>query len=241
MRMLDLFSGIGGFSLAAQWVWGDDLEIVSFCEIDLFCQQVLKKNWPMVRCHDNIKNFDGSRYEEIDIITGGFPCQDISTAGSCNGIDGERSGLWSEMFRVVGEVRPRYALIENSPNLVNLGLERILSDLASIGYDAEWGCISACSVGAYHRRKRIWIVAYPECKRLQEQGKFTPQVYPKEGAFRQADRLIDAFLEGSLPYVCGGHDGIPSYVDRPMVKALGNAIVPQVAEVIFRAIKEIDQ
>ena len=102
-------------------------------------------------------------YKQVDIVTGGFPCQDISMAGKGAGIEGERSGLWSEMYRIISEIRPKYALIENVPMLIHRGLERVLCDLAKIGYDAEWQVIGADDVGAWHRRKRIWIVAYPRC------------------------------------------------------------------------------
>ena len=163
MRMLDLFSGIGGFSLAAEWVWGDELEIVGFCEIEKYCQKVLQKNFTGVPIHEDITELDGNDFKDIDLITGGFPCQDISIAGKGEGITGKRSGLWFEMHRIIREVRPRYALIENVPMLTIRGGTRVIADLAEIGYDAEWTIIGADDVGAWHRRKRIWIVAYPEC------------------------------------------------------------------------------
>tara|TARA_Y100000310_G_scaffold335462_1_gene417601 strand:- start:19 stop:1191 length:1173 start_codon:yes stop_codon:yes gene_type:complete len=165
MKMLDLFSGIGGFSLAAEWVWSEDLEVVGFCEIEPFAVKVLNKNFPGVPIYNDVCKLDGreltNKHGNIDIITGGFPCQDISIAGKGVGIDGTRSGLWSEMCRIISEVRPRYAFIENVPMLIHRGLERVLTDLTEIGYDAEWQVIGADDVGAWHRRKRIWIVAYP--------------------------------------------------------------------------------
>ena len=161
MRMLDLFTGIGGFSLAASWVWGNELDLAGFCEQDVYCGKVLKKNFPDVPIYPDIKELRGEWFQDIDLITGGFPCQDISVAGKGAGIDGDRSGLWSEMCRIISEVRPRYALIENVPMLIHRGLERVLCDLTEIGYDAEWQVIGADDVGARHKRKRIWIVAYP--------------------------------------------------------------------------------
>ena len=161
MRMLDLFTGIGGFSLAASWVWGNELDLAGFCEQDAYCGKVLKKNFPDVPIYPDIKELRGEWFQDIDLITGGFPCQDISVAGKGAGIDGDRSGLWSELCRVISEVRPRYALIENVPMLIHRGLERVLCDLTEIGYDAEWQVIGADDVGARHKRKRIWIVAYP--------------------------------------------------------------------------------
>jgi len=161
VRMLDLFSGIGGFALAASWVWGDELELVGFCENDSYCQQVLAKNFPGVPIYDDITELEADGFTGIDLLTGGFPCQDISVAGKGEGIEGERSGLWFEMLRLISGIRPRYALIENVPMLLHRGFGRVVCDLAQIGYDAEWQIISAADVGAPHLRKRIWIVAYP--------------------------------------------------------------------------------
>jgi len=172
MRMLDLFSGIGGFALAAEWTWGDELDIVGFCEIEKYAQKVLQKNFPGVPIHEDITKLNGKDFKNIDIITGGFPCQDISIAGKGEGIEGSRSGLWTEMCRIISEVRPRYAIIENVPMLIHRGLERVLCDLTEIGYDCEWQIIGADEVGAWHRRKRIWIVAYSRhlCGRDNEYG-----------------------------------------------------------------------
>ena len=170
MRLLDLFSGIGGFSLAASWVWGDELDIVGFCEIDTYCHKVLNKNFPGVPIYKDITTLDGNQFKNIDIITGGFPCQDISIAGRGKSLVDEktgettRSGLWFEMLRVISEVRPRYALIENVPMLTIRGGVRVIADLTEIGYDASWTIVSAADVGAWHNRKRIWIVAHSGCE-----------------------------------------------------------------------------
>ena len=161
MRMLDLFSGIGGFALAAETVWRDELDLVAFCEIDPYCHKVLNKNFPQVPIHEDIKILDGTAFKDIDLLTGGFPCQDISVAGRGEGLSGDRSYLWFEMLRIIRDVRPRYALVENVPMLTSRGGTRVLADLAEIGYNAEWTIISARDVGARHLRKRIWIVAYP--------------------------------------------------------------------------------
>tara|TARA_R100001594_G_scaffold100213_2_gene134774 strand:+ start:13300 stop:14424 length:1125 start_codon:yes stop_codon:yes gene_type:complete len=171
--MLDLFSGIGGFSLAASWVWGDDLEIAGFCEIDKYCEKVLNKNFPGVPVYKDITQLDGTQFKNIDLITGGFPCQDISVAGKGKGLFNEetgektRSGLWVEMLRIISEVRPRYALIENVPMLTVRGGTRVIADLTEIGYDASWDIISAQDRGALHKRARIWIVAYPDLGDIQ--------------------------------------------------------------------------
>ena len=166
MKMLDLFSGIGGFALAARWTWEEDLDIVGFCEIEEYCQKVLHKNFPDVPIYDDITKLDGNLFNDIDLITGGFPCQDISQAGKGAGIEREtRSGLWFEMLRIISEVRPRYAIIENVPMLTLRGGTRVIEGLAEIGYNAEWTVIGANDIGAWHTRKRIWIVAYPESER----------------------------------------------------------------------------
>ena len=162
-RTLDLFAGIGGFSLGLERTGG--FQTVAFCEIDKKAQLVLKKHWPGVPIYGDIKDLTSERLQADgivpDVITGGFPCQDISGAGKGKGIVGERSGLWSEMFRLIGDVRPTWAIIENVSALRSKGLTLVLQDLCSVGYCAEWHCIPASAVGAPHQRDRIWIVAYP--------------------------------------------------------------------------------
>ena len=170
MRLLDLFSGIGGFALAASWVW-PDLEIAGFCEIDQYAQRVLAKHWPDVPIYPDIRELRGRDFPDIHLITGGFPCQDISVAGKGAGIHAERSGLWFEMHRVISEVRPRFALVENVPALTFRGLATVLGSLAEIGYDAEWQIVSAADMGAPHLRKRIWIVAYAPGRQDNRRGR----------------------------------------------------------------------
>ena len=166
MRVLDLFSGIGGFSLAAKEVWGDDAKIVGHCDIDDYCKQVLAKNFPNTPYFNDVTKLTKQDVGDVDLICGGFPCQDISVAGKGLGIDkGERSGLWSEFNRLIGELRPKYAIIENVAAITSRGLNIVLRDLAKTGYDAEWQCIGANQIGARHRRERIWIVAYPNNSR----------------------------------------------------------------------------
>jgi DNA (cytosine-5)-methyltransferase 1 len=162
IKVLDLFSGIGGFSLAAEWVFGDRVETVAFCEIDPYCQEVLKKNYPDVEIFDDIEKLDGYKFKNIDMVVGGFPCQDISTANyKGEGINGKRSGLWSEMCRIIGEVRPKVAFVENVPNISIRGGVRVVGDLTEIGYDSEWITLGANQVGAWHKRNRFWLVSYP--------------------------------------------------------------------------------
>lgn len=174
LKVLDLFSGIGGFSLGLERAVSDGpytgFETVAFCEIEPFPRKVLAKHWPEVPCYDDVRTLTADRLAAdgiagIDVICGGFPCQDISTAGKGVGLAGERSGLWSEIARLVGELRPAYVIVENVSALLGRGLGTVLGDLAEIGYDAEWHCIPASHVGAPHRRDRIWIVANPSVGR----------------------------------------------------------------------------
>ena len=161
-KILDLFSGVGGFSLGLERTGG--FETVAFCEQDEKAKLVLNKNWPTVPVYGDIKELTFERLQADGliptVITGGFPCQDISSAGKGEGIIGERSGLWSEMFRLIRDVRPAWAIIENVSTLRSKGLTLVLQNLCEIGYCAEWHCIPASAVGAPHQRDRIWITAY---------------------------------------------------------------------------------
>ena len=166
MRVLSLFSGGGlgdyGLTLAG-------MEIVGQVEIDEYCQKVLSLRWPDVPKWRDICGVKGEEVIEkvgrVDVVSGGFPCQDLSYAGTGEGLKGKRSGLWSEMFRIIREVKPRYVLVENVSALLGRGLGVVLGDLASVGYDAEWECIPASFIGAPHQRDRVWIVAYPNSQR----------------------------------------------------------------------------
>ena len=152
-----LFAGCGGFDLGLERA---GMRVIWQSEIDPYASAVLKKHWPDVPNHGDIRSIQAGNVERPDVLCGGFPCQDISNAGKRAGIDGERSGLWSEYARVIGELRPRYVIVENVAALLGRGLERVLGDLAALGFDAEWHCIPASAVGAPHRRDRLWIVAY---------------------------------------------------------------------------------
>lgn len=163
IRTLDLFSGIGGFArglsevkLAGQPIY----ESVAFCEINPFARQVLGKNFPGVPIHHDVRKLSGDQVRRIDLITGGFPCQDISTAWGGAGLHGERSSLWHEFFRITKETLPRAVLIENVGNLKSRGLYRVVVDLTSIGYSVAWQTIPATAVGAPHKRDRLWVVAF---------------------------------------------------------------------------------
>jgi len=160
MKLLDTFAGIGGFSYAAEKLVGG-FETTQFIEINPYCQKILNKHWSHVPIHDDITTFT-AKSGEFDIITGGFPCQDISVAGLQKGITKEtRSGLFYELIRVIRMVRPKYVVLENVAAILNRGLDIVLRELSEAGYDAEWAVISASSLGACHQRSRFWLVAYP--------------------------------------------------------------------------------
>jgi len=237
LRVLDLFSGIGGFSLGLERA---GMNTVRFVERDPFCQRVLAKHWPDVPCDDDVTT---ARFEEgeADVVCGGFPCQDISYAGEGAGLAGERSGLWRELLRAIRVVRPLHAIVENVAALLGRGLGVVLGDLASIGYDAEWHCIPASAVGADHERDRIWIVAHPHTSRLSR--------WVQAGTHGADETVLSARLglaiansppfpreHGPLrPFMGRGSHGLPNRSHR--IAALGNAVVPQIPELIARALE----
>ena len=285
MKVLDLSAGIGGFTLGLERA---GFETSAFCEIDPYAQKVLKKNWPKVPIYDDVREITAERLASdgirVDVITGGFPCQDISVAGKQAGIEGERSGLWTECARLIRELQPRYAIFENVPNLLNGErggwFKRVLWDISALGYDAEWHCIPASELGAHHKRDRVWIMAYPngddrrrECS--TESYRREPWLESGSGGERQLERqatsdVADTIYErlqgrlsrgkntqrqDKLGYIrCGSTayrqqtesqwdiepnvgrvaNGIPSRTHR--LKCLGNAVVPQIPELIGRAI-----
>lgn len=279
LKLLDLFSGIGGFSLGLER--SGYFETVAFCEIEKFPRAVLKKHWPEVPQYDDVRTLTGDRLRtdgiSVDAICGGFPCQDISHAGLGAGIEGERSGLWKEYARIIGEIRPRYVIVENVAALLGRGLGVVLSDLAEIGYDAEWRVVAASEVGAWHRRDRLWLVAYPSVvqrngsddhtqismgqitlpqfgndgreisfpdarsSRPSGQGEFIKPVNTAtrlnwETAWSKHSSIRDIWA--AEPNVGRVANGIPRRVDR--LAALGNAVVPQIPELIGRAIGEYE-
>ena len=249
MRVLDCFAGIGGFSLGLERA---GFETVAFCEIEPYCQKVLAKHWPEVPIYDDIREVTADRLVRDgirpDVITGGFPCQDLSAAGKQAGIDGERSGLWSELARLIGELQPRYAIMENVTALISgdsgRWFGRVLGDLAQVGYDAEWHCIPASAIGANHHRDRVWIMAYPSGGERQSGTK-------EQGVLRtlSENRAVDGDASGrgeapfsgqwaAEPNVGRVANGVPARSHR--LKSLGNAVVPQIPEIIGRAIMEAE-
>jgi len=153
---LDLFSGIGGFALAAKW---NGYRTVGFCDNEPYAQAVLKKHWPEVPCHKDIREVRGELYAGVTLLTGGFPCQPFSVAGKQRGKDDNRY-LWPEMLRVIQEAKPAWIIGENVAGIVNLALDQVCADLEGQGYEVEPIIVPACAVDAPHRRDRVWIVGY---------------------------------------------------------------------------------
>ena len=241
LRVLDLFSGIGGFSLGLERTGG--FTTTAFCEIEPFPRKILAKHWPDVPCFHDVRALTADQVGPIDVITGGFPCQDISTAGKQAGLGkGTRSGLWSEIVRLVGDLQPSFVIVENVANLLSGPAERpggwfgrVLGDLAEIGYDAEWHCIPASYVGAWTERERVWLLAYP----VEEQWERVPE----KPILRQSSlsvELCGSFAQwpgrSNLPDTrfCRTSNGVPNRMDR--IACLGNAVIPQIPELIGRAI-----
>ena len=240
MNHASLFSGIGGFDLAAEWMgWNN----VFNCEWEEFPRQVLKHHFPNAIQHGDIKKLDATTYAgRIDILTGGFPCQPYSCAGKRKGKEDERH-LWPEMLRVIRECTPRYVVGENVRGLVgwNGGLvfEEVCADLEAQGYAVQPFLLPACGVGAPHKRDRVWFVAY-----TMRTGTRQDHRHRESRFFDKASAATDWENFPTVPFVCGGDDGLPKELDgitfskwrRQSIKAYGNAIVPQVALQIFKAI-----
>ena len=247
---LDLFSGIGGFALAARW---NGIETIGFCEIEKYAQKVISKHWPKVRLHSDIFTLNGADYAGVWLVTGGFPCQPFSVAGKRRGKEDNRH-LWPEMLRVIAEAGPAWVLGENVPGIISMELDNVLSDLENIGYSAWPIVIPACAVDARHRRDRVWIAANAEHDgrradqpRRQEEGRASTggngkavanvqraglekrQVEPARQECQAAERGGRWLPEPDVGRVA---HGVSSRVDR--LKGLGNSIVPQVAAEIIR-------
>ena len=235
MRFGSLFAGIGGFDLGLERA---GMECVWQVEIDPFCRKVLEKHWPNVRRYEDVRTVGKHNLEPVDLICGGFPCQDISNVGERAGIAGERSGLWSEFYRIIRELRPSIVIIENSIALLIRGLHRVLCDLAACGFDAEWQPVLASDFTLPHRRERLFIVAYANRQHGKEgmgsESFGTKEVFPRSARERMAVRVqaADRFV--------GMDDGVSGTAYRLRGHALGNAVVPQVAEWIGERIMKAE-
>lgn len=237
MKVLDLFSGIGGFSLGLERA---GMETVAFCEFDKHAQKVLKKHWPHIPIHDDVRTLDGTQYRgSVDVVCGGFPCQDLSVAGEQEGLEGERSGLYRHMLRIISECRPQFAIFENVTGLLtgNKGrwFAKFLYDLAEIGHDAEWHCIPASALGAHHHRDRVWIISYPNGQRgcgWNPSREYAENA--RKSPIGQGINLGRVEMWDVEPDVGRVANGVPNRSHR--LKQLGNSVVPQIPEAIGRAI-----
>lgn len=229
-----LFSGIGGMDLGLERA---GMQCRWQVEINPFCRQVLAKHWPEVPKYEDITQLTGDELQPVDVLAGGFPCQDLSVAGRRAGIDGERSGLWSHYARLIGVLRPRFVLIENVTGLLdNEPMRRVLGDLSALRFDAEWRVLRASQFGAPHERERAFVVAYSDSlSGAKGMGNFSNRAgsifggsNPKRNGFwLQASNLASRM-----------GDGVPDQLYIPRGEGLGNAVVPQVAECIGRRIIE---
>ncbi|NBW23217.1 MAG: DNA (cytosine-5-)-methyltransferase [Caulobacteraceae bacterium] len=236
---LDLFSGIGGFALAAKW---NGYRTVGFCDNEPYAQAVLRKHWPEIQCHKDIREVRGELYAGVTLITGGFPCQPFSVAGKQRGKDDNRY-LWPEMLRVIREARPAWIIGENVAGIVNLALDTVCADLEAEGYEVEPVIIPACAVDAPHRRDRVWIIA----RYMADTGRKGLQRREKAGNIESSRARIQQLAQRCpygkrsawLPEPNVGRlaHGIPNRVAK--LRGLGNAIVPQVAAEIIRCINKV--
>jgi DNA (cytosine-5)-methyltransferase 1 len=232
MNELALFAGAGGGILGGKLLGWQTVCAVEWepYPASVLCARQNDGLLPPFPVWDDVQTFDGKPWKGIvDVISGGFPCQDISSAGKGKGIGGEKSSMWKHMARIIGEIKPKYVFIENSAMLRTRGLGTVLYDLASLGYAAEWGVISAASVGANHQRSRMWIVAYtdlPQCQRRSISS----------GIQEEDPNTCDSRWWEDSSRVHRVDDGVAARVDR--LKAIGNGQVPLCASVAWRILNE---
>ena len=247
MNELALFAGAGGGILG-----GHLLGWRTVCAVEweaypasVLCARQNDGLLPSFPIWDDVQTFDGKPWRGIiDVVSGGFPCQDISAAGKGAGIDGERSGMWKEMARIIGEIQPKYCFVENSPMLTSRGLGTVLGDLAEMGFNAEWGVLSAADVGASHLRERIWIVA----KNTDTRCEYGKQGYSERLEANQIKRSYSPISDKSIfkrfdqeyrkaePDVVRMVNGVADTVDR--LKAIGNGQVPLCAATAWNILNE---
>ena len=252
MQVLDLFSGIGGFSIGLEKA---GFETVAFCEIERYCQEVLRRHWPDTPIYDDVRSLTGQQLRadgivRPDVIVGGYPCQPFSVAGKQRGAEDDRH-LWPEVYRLVKEIRPTWGIFENVAGHITMGLDEVLSDLEAEDYAARPFVIPACGVDAPHRRDRVWIVAKnvadSESNGLQGGAKTrrTKKDWTKSND-QQPERCSSAYQPPKdrqavwqpEPNVGRVAYGVSARSHR--IKALGNAVVPQIPEAIGRVILEVE-
>ena len=237
-----LFSGIGGFELGAKL---SGIPTLWNCEIEPFQRMILKKHFPETKQYEDIKELRKPKY--VDIISGGFPCQDISIANTygAKGIKGKRSGLWHEMSRFIREVRPKYVLIENSPVLLVRGFEHVLCDLSKIGYDAEWQCLSAKNFGFNHRRERFFAIAYSGkigCVCNTSIFRELQEIFPKRASKQNPLSSTFERFDGKSNYeLVRMDDGFSKGLDKRRIESMGNAVIPEIAHYLFECIKHREE
>lgn len=235
MKVLDLFSGIGGFSLGLERA---GMETVAFCEIEEFCCKILNKHWPNVPIHNDIKELNGKKYRgTIDVVCGGFPCQPFSVAGKRAGKEDDRH-LWPEMLRIISESKPAWVIGENVSGFVGMELDSCITDLENEDYAVTAFILPACALNAMHRRDRVWIVANNNSER-RKRGRQRPL----EGQFaiqgcENVRRAEDLPRRSNLyeSKLCRNANGVSKRLD-----ALGNAVMPQIPEIIGKIIMELDK
>jgi len=261
LRLIDTFSGIGGFSYAAEKLVGG-FKTVAFVECEPYCQKLLKKHWPEVPIHEDIKIYNPEPYS-ADVICGGFPCQSISNLGHHEGItETSKSGLFYELMRVIRLVRPKFIVLENVAAILNNGLGIVLGELAKAGFDCEYACIPASALGACHKRERIWITAYATSVNRRQEGEIqtrrntTVRSSVADSMLQRSQRATNKRVQGkgiwratsrrlypnwrqyeSQPVLRRGNDGLSNRVHR--LKALGNSIVPQVAAIPLQRVLDL--
>lgn len=253
LRVLDLFSGIGGFSLGLERTGG--FRTVAFCEVDPFCRAVLRKHWPHVPIFNDVRELHAVNVGAVDVICGGFPCQDISVAGKAAGIEGARSGMWVEYLRLIDEIRPRWVPIENVAALRVRGADRVLSDLEGIGYTGRSFVVGSYLAGAPFIGERVWIVASPSGEGLPAGreisfGPITLQPMPARGGdYRAVAGSLEPQREWEEPRLVespmgGATHGLPArlvrFANGNALKAYGNALTPAIPEIIGRAILQAE-
>jgi DNA (cytosine-5)-methyltransferase 1 len=244
LRVLSLFAGIGGFDLGLERTGG--FKTVAFCEIDPFCRRVLAKHWPEVPIVRDIRSLDREQVAAVgpvDVVCGGFPCQDVSQARrgtDAAGLDGDRSGLWVELVRIVDLARPGWVLVENVHRLATAGVDRVITALEALGYACETLIVGAGNAGAPHLRQRLWLVAHAAGERRGEVPRHVAQAAGIGAGAGHVASVAEAERPrwADEPNVCRVAHGLPNRVDR--LRTLGNAVVPQIPELIGRAILEAE-
>jgi len=231
-----LFAGIGGFDLGFERA---GMSCKWQVEIDDYANRVLEKHWPNVHRERDICECGAHNLGRVDVICGGFPCQDISSLGKRRGVkNGTRSGLWSEMHRIICCIRPRFVVVENVSEITFRGLDTVLGDLAASGYDAEWTCISPCQLGAPQQRDRLWVVAHANDRDVGMLSRVRRDIFGKGRAVGQiaAQDIAEGDWWATEPALGRVANGVPDWVAS--VKRCGNAVVPQIAEWIGRRLME---